>query len=65
MNPTIATLLHISVKESKVSDIFVKRTEKSRNYLEIELKINNAVKELKQNKITVGHCLEIIAPYCF
>lgn len=63
--PNIAILLETLSKETKMTDIFKKRTKKAAKYIEIDKEIDDAIIDLKKKKITVGHCLEIICPYSF
>ncbi|KAL0902469.1 hypothetical protein ABMA27_000327 [Loxostege sticticalis] len=62
-NPTIVHLLDSLIKETRVIDMHKSGTKKSKNYIEIDEEIRKSINELKEKKITVGHCLEIICPY--
>lgn len=64
-NVTVANLLDILIKETKVSNIFKTNCKKSNRYLEIDTEIDNAINDLQNGQITVGHCIEIISPYAF
>lgn len=61
--PSIAKVLDILVKEMKMRNSRI--TRKNENYLLIDSEINEAVENLKAKEISVGHCLEIIAPFMF
>lgn len=62
-NPSLAEVLQILVKETKIH--LYRKKIKSKNYETNDLEINSAIEDMKANEITVGHCLEIIAPYNF
>lgn len=64
-NITIADLLNILIKETKITNIFKTNSKKAKTYLEIDHEINSAVANLKNGLITVGHCVELISPYSF
>lgn len=61
-NPSLAKVLDILVKEAKIS-CSKKPNKKSNTYEEIDNEIALAIEDLEEKKITVGHCLEIIAPF--
>lgn len=62
-NPPLAKVLDILVRETKIRTNT--KTNKSKQYQEIDFEINSAVQDLEKNTISVGHCIEIIAPFCF
>lgn len=64
-NPTLAQLLEILSKETKLYNIFKKRTKMSKEYQEIEAEIKQSIVQLNLNEITVGHCIELISPFRF
>lgn len=65
-NPSIAKVLDILEKEIKIKNITEKaKARKQSKYEEIDEEINSAIEDLKEKRISVGHCVEIIAPFVF
>lgn len=63
-NPSIAKVLDILQKEFKIKNITGKaKTRKDNIYKEIDEEINSTIEDLKEKTISVGHCIEIIAPF--
>jgi hypothetical protein len=63
--PTMAHLLDVLIKESRSTRTFKCTNKKAKTYVEIDEEIANAIKDLKDGFMCVGHCLEIICPYAF
>lgn len=61
--PTLAQLLDILRKETTVMDIYKRKSKLSREFKEIDEEINDAISQLNENEISVGHCIEIISPF--
>lgn len=62
-NPTLAHLLDVLESEATYYDLKKITPKKKKEYEEIDEEIGLAIKTLNENKISVGHCLEIISPF--
>ncbi|XP_060809619.1 uncharacterized protein LOC132903950 [Amyelois transitella] len=60
--PTLPQLLDILSTEYKSYDLNIK-SKKNKEYKAIDEEIDQALSELVEKKISVGHCLEIISPF--
>ncbi|KOB66407.1 Uncharacterized protein OBRU01_13150, partial [Operophtera brumata] len=69
-NPTLPRLLHFLKKDDQYYSIYESNkdfniTKKCRDRAENDEKIKRAVGALKDNNVTVGHCLEIVSPFAY
>lgn len=61
---SLATILNVLIKETKISMSFkTNKNTSNKNYQEIDQEIADTIHLLTNKSITVGHCLEIIAPF--
>jgi D-ribose pyranose/furanose isomerase RbsD len=63
-NPNLAQILEVLERETKLRN-FKPAMKVNKKYREIDEEIKIAIAELCNNEITVGHCLEIIAPFMY
>lgn len=63
-NPNLAQILEVLEKETKLRN-FKPAMKINKNYQEIDEEIKKTIAELCNNEITVGHCVEIIAPFSY
>lgn len=62
-NPSLAKVLDALINETRIALANKVKKSSNKNYQAIDEEISSAICQLKNGHISVGHCLEIVAPF--